>query len=237
MSEILISGNRVIDLSQVIEPEMPIPAAFPVPPFEVLISQSAGSHCNVESIHFFSHSGTHFDSPYHFFSNLDSVDRLPVENLIGPAIVVDMSDRKGSVALEAQDFMDWEQSSGETILASDIVLLRTDHSKNWRPGSQKAAYWQDGWPYLARGAAEYLVNKQIKALGVESFDPDSVDLQNLGEAEFPAHCLLLAKGILILENLTNLDQIPTRRCMVIALPVKFKGCSASPLRVIAVVKD
>ena len=82
---------------------------------------------------------------------------------------------------------------------------------------------------------DYLASKPIRAIGVESFDPDCVDLEDLSSAQFSAHRAFLPRGILIIENLTNLDQIPGTRCQIIALPLKLTGCSGSPVRVVAVV--
>ena len=67
---------------------------------------------------------------------------------------------------------------------------------------------------------DYLVSRPIRAIGVESFDPDWVELDDLKSAEFPTHRTFLPKGILVIENLTNLDQIPGARCYVIALEVR-----------------
>jgi kynurenine formamidase len=129
----------------------------------------------------------------------------------------------------------WEAATSETIQPGDIVLLHTGHAQHWQAGPGASAYWEKGWPHLARSAVDYLAGKPIKAIGVESFDPDWVDLNNLASAQFPTHRTFLPKGIFILENLTNLDQIPGRRCYLIALPLKIKGASGSPVRAIAVV--
>lgn len=235
MAKIEIKGNRVIDLSQTVEPDMPIPVGFPGPQFEMFLSQKEGKVANVEILKMSVHTGTHLDAPYHFFSELARVDDLPADAVMGPAIVVDMSQKIGGVPIEAADLKQWEAAVDEEIQADDIVLLRTGHSQNWRLGKEASAYWEKGWPYLTRSAAEYLAAKPIRAVGVESFDPDWVDPYNLASAEFPTHRAFLPKGILILENLTNLDKIPGRRCYVIALPLKLKGCSGSPVRVVAVV--
>ena len=82
---------------------------------------------------------------------------------------------------------------------------------------------------------DYLAEKPIRAVGVESFDPDWVNPEDLTTAAFPTHRTFLPRGIYIIENLTNLDKIPAARCHIIALPLKLKGCSGSPVRVIAIV--
>ena len=235
MRNINIKGTKVMDLSQAIEPGIPTPVGVPGPQFDAFLSQERGDVANVELLKMSVHTATHCDAPFHFFSELCHVDELPPECLIGPAVVVDMTYKQGSVPIDAQDFQKWEAESGERIRAGDVVLLHTGHSGNWKLGEDGLAYWEKGWPYLTGGAVDYLASKPIRALGVESFDPDWVDPRDLSSAQFPTHRTFLARGILILENLTNLGQIPTTRCQIIALPLKLKGCSGSPVRVVAVV--
>jgi arylformamidase len=228
---------RVIDLSHALGPGIPVYPGFPDPRFEVMYSQQAGMDANVEVLQFVPHSGTHMDAPYHFFSHLPRVDELPVDCLTGPAVVVDLSAKKGSLAVEDEDIRGWEQSSGEAIQPGDIVLLRSDHSKTWKVGRDGDLFWKNGWPYLAASAVDYLAGKAIKALGVETFSPDPEFLQKPGSDSYYTHHTLLPKGILIMECLANLDQIPTCRGLLIALPLKIAGGSGSPLRVVMVVED
>jgi len=235
MGNIHIKGTRVIDLSQTVEPGIPIPVGVPGPQFELFRSQAKGDVANVELLKMSTHTATHCDAPFHFFSELRHVDELPPECLIGPAVVVDMTHKQGSVPIEAEDFEKWEAERGEKIQPGDALLLHTGHSRNWKLGEAASAYWEKGWPYLTSGAVHYLASKPIRAIGVESFDPDWVDPRDLSSAQFPAHRTFLAQGILVIENLTNLDKIPGTRCQIIALPLKLKGCSASPVRVVAVV--
>ncbi len=235
MGTINIQGSRIIDLSQAIEPDIPVPVGFPGPVFEAYLSQAQGDIANVELLKLSLHTATHCDAPFHFFSALRTVDELAPDCIIGPAIVIDLTHLAGSTPIEAGDIQRWEQASGEVIQGGDIVLLHTGHATHWQVGEGASAYWENGWPYLARSAVDYLAGKPIKAVGVESFDPDWVDPNDLSTAAFPAHRTFLPRGIVIIENLTNLDQIPGPRCQIISLPLKLKGCSGSPVRVIAIV--
>jgi kynurenine formamidase len=228
---------RVIDISQTLGPGIPVYPGFPDPRCETIYSQQAGKDANVEMIQFVPHSGTHMDAPYHFFSQMRRVDELPVDCLIGPGVVVDLSAKKGSVALEAEDIQRWEQSTGESIQPGDIVLLRSDHSKNWKVGQESGLFWKNGWPYLAKSAVEYLAGKAIKTLGVETFSPDPEFQASNNSDVYLTHHSFLPKGILIMECLANLDQIPTPRGLVVALPLKLAGGSGSPLRVVFVVEE
>jgi arylformamidase len=235
MAEISIHGTRVIDLSQTLSADIPVPPGFPSPSLDTMQSQAEGAISNVDRLSLVIHTGTHMDAPYHFFSTLPRVDELAPDCLIGPAVVVDLTGKQGNVPIEADDIRQWEVATGEAIQPGDIVLLHTGHDRNWHVGEAAPAYWENGWPYLAMSAVSYLAAKPIKAIGVESFDPDCVDLGNIAAAEFPTHRTFLPRGILVIENLTNLDRIPGTRCQVIALPLKIKGASGSPVRVVAVV--
>jgi kynurenine formamidase len=103
MNDIYIQGTTVIDLSQAIEPGIPVPAGFPAPQIEVYLSQERGDVANAELLTMSVHAGTHVDAPYHFFSSLRTVDELAPGCLIGPAVVVDMTAKRGSAAIEAED--------------------------------------------------------------------------------------------------------------------------------------
>jgi kynurenine formamidase len=237
MNTIDIRGSKIIDLSQTIEPLIPVPsdAGVPGPIIEMLLSQAKGKVVNLEVLRMCPHVGTHCDAPYHFYSNGSTVDELPPDCLIGPAVVVDMTSKKGSVPIDRVDIEDWQRRSGESIRPGDAVLLYTGHSRLWKLGEAGTGYYRNGWPYLTKEAVLYLAGIPIRAIGVETFDPDLVDLSNLASAELPTHRTFLAKGIHIIENLTNLDLIPGTRCQLLALPLKIKGGTGSPLRVVAIV--
>lgn len=235
MARINITGDTVIDLSQSIEPGIPVPVGFPGPELDVFLSQEKGDVANVEILKLGLHTSTHCDAPYHFFSQLRHVDELPPDCLIGQAVVVDLVSFSGSVAVKDTDVLAWEAKSGESIGEGDIVLLHTGHDRKWAVGEDASGYWEGGWPHLDKTAVDLLVDRKIKAVGVESFDPDWVDLNDLSSATFPSHRTLLPAGIFIVENLTNIDKIPVTRCHFIALPLKIKGGSGSPVRAIAVV--
>ena len=235
MRDINIKGTRIIDLSQTIEPDIPMPVGFPGPCFEWFRSQDRGDVINVERATLSFHMATHVDAPSHFFSHLKTIDELPPECLIGPAIVVDLTKKKGHAPIEAEDIKEWEAATGERIQPGDAVLLHTGHSQHWHVGEAGKDFWANGWPFMTHGSVDYLVLRQIRLIGVESMDPDLVDPNDLSTAEFTAHRTFLPKGILIIENLTNLDKIPGRRCQLIAVPLKLKGCSGSPVRVLAVI--
>lgn len=187
------------------------------------------------------HGGTHMDAPIHFAENGKTVDKIPLDNLIGPAIVIDVS--KEALAdpdyqISIQDFSNWESSYGK-IPDGIIALLRTGYGRYWpdrlkylgtaKKGSE--ALTDLHFPGLHPDAAKWLVeNRKIKAIGL---DTQSIDY---GKSEFfETHRILCANDIPFFENVANLDKVLVIGALVIALPMKIEGGSGAPLRLVAII--
>src|SRR5690242_2810755 len=186
------------------------------------------------------HGGTHLDSPVHFAKGHPSVDQIPLDQLIGAAIVVDVTRQCATnpdYLIGVQDFEDWEKQNGK-IANGAIILLRTGYGKYY-PDRKKylgteergaAAVAKLHFPGLDPAAARWLTqNRSIKAIGL---DTASIDYGQ--SSVFESHRILFDKNIPALENVANLDQLPVKGFTVIALPMKIKGGSGGPLRIIAI---
>lgn len=189
------------------------------------------------------HGGTHIDAPVHFAKGRNPVDEIPLEQLIGPGIVVDVTkqcEKNADYLITEGDFKNWERRNGK-IAAGTIVLLRTGFGKFYPDRKRYLGTDQRGaaavanlhFPGLHPDAARWLTqNRKIKAIGL---DTASIDY---GQSKlFESHRTLFAKDIPAFENVANLDKLPTRGFSVIALPMKIKGGSGGPLRIIAVIAD
>lgn len=181
------------------------------------------------------------DAPIHFAKNGKTVDQIPLENLIGPSIVIDVS--KEALAnpdyqITVRDFSDWESSFGK-IPDGIIVLMRTGYGRYWPDRLKylgtdkkgKEALTDLHFPGLHPDAARWLVeNRKINAIGL---DTQSIDY---GKSEFfETHRILCAKNIPFFENVANLDKVPVMGAIVIALPMKIEGGSGAPLRLVAII--
>ena len=186
------------------------------------------------------HGGTHIDAPLHFNANGTSVDALPLEQLIGDAVVVDVSAAaaaKPDYQVRVPDLRTWESDHGR-IPHHAIVLLRTGWGKRWPDratylGTDErgtAAVAKLHFPGLHPDAARWLISeREIKAVGI---DTASIDY---GQSTlFETHVALFAQGVPAFENLANLDRLPPQGATVIALPMKIRGGSGGPLRVVAI---
>lgn len=189
------------------------------------------------------HGGTHLDAPVHFAANHWSSDEIPVDRLNGDAVVIDVSERalkNRDYLVSVNDFMDWEKKHGK-IPDDAIVLLRTGYGKFY-PDAEKyfgtKARGQDAvallhFPGLDPDAATWLVkNRKVKAVGL---DTPSIDYGQ--SKEFKSHQILLGQNIPVFENVANMNLLPATGSFVMALPMKIKGGSGGPLRIVAWVKN
>jgi kynurenine formamidase len=186
------------------------------------------------------HGGTHLDSPVHFAKGHYTVDELPLQQLIGAAIVIDVSAQAATnpdYLVSVADFENWEKRNGR-IPAGTIVLLRTGFGKFYPDRKKYLGTEERGaeavaklhFPGLDPAAARWITtNRSIKAIGL---DTASIDYGQ--STSFESHRTLFEKNIPAFENVANLDQLPVKGFTVIALPMKIKGGSGGPLRIIAV---
>ena len=190
------------------------------------------------------HGGTHIDAPIHFARGAQTVDEIPLDRLIGNAIKVDVSDaalKDPDYLVSVEDLEAWEKANEMNIPDGSIVLLQTGQSRYYPDKLKYLGTDQRGeqalplmhFPGLAPEAAEWLVNnRKIKAIGI---DTPSIDYGQ--SQDFRSHVILLEKNIPAFENLANLEQLPESGFEIIALPMKIKGGSGGPLRIVAVLQQ
>lgn len=182
------------------------------------------------------HGGTHLDSPIHFAERGSTTEKVGLDRLIAPAALVDM--RAAAAAnpdalLAPRDLEAFEAEHG-AIEPGTIVLVRTGWADRWpdrkrylgddRPGDASHLHF----PGIGRAAAELLVARRVAAVGI-----DTASIDHGPSADFLAHQVLMGADIPAFENLASLAAVPPRGAVVIALPMKIRGGSGGPLRVVA----
>ncbi len=186
------------------------------------------------------HGGTHLDAPVHFAQGRWAVEQIPLDRLVGRAVVVDVSGRAQSLPdyqVSVPDLEAWEAQHG-AIEPNSIVLIRTDYARRWpdpvaylgTAERGEAAVAKLHFPGLHPDGARWLAERRsVKAVGI---DTASIDYgQSTG---FETHRALYERNIPGFENLTNLHELPARGATVFALPMKIRGGSGAPLRAVAV---
>jgi len=210
-------SSQIIDLSYEIETTTPVyPGDAGV---EISILETTSSKIpdrralNNSRLSVSIHTGTHVDAPFHFFEDGKTIDQVPLERFCGPALCVDVS---GEKIIDAAKL----SASAEKIRQYRKVIFYTGWASRWK----HMEYFSDH-PCLTADAAEFLVDAGVHLVGL---DTPSVDLP-----PFPAHLVLLRNGVVIVENLRNLERIPQEVFEFIALPLKISGRDGSPVRAIA----
>lgn len=200
----------------------------------------AGFYYSANNFSAAEHGGTHIDSPIHFAEGRQTVDQIPLEKLIGNAVKIDVSkkaENNPEYLVSVEDFTNWEKENGQ-IPDGSIVLLRTGFGKFYPDKAKYLGTDKRGdeavkdlhFPGLDPQAAEWLVkNRKINAVGL---DTASIDYGQ--STEFKSHIILMSENIPAFENVANLDKLPAKGFQIIALPMKIKGGSGSPLRIVAI---
>ncbi len=187
---------------------LPLTSDLPVYPGDPLVAIERVGQAGVQRLSLGTHAGTHVDAPAHVVEGGADVAALPLEILMGKARVVDLpvGERVERAELQALD------------LSDDLrVLLKTRQSGSGRP--------EDG-VYLTADAAAYLVQAGLKLVGI-----DSLSVDRFGAADLPAHRVLLAAGVVVVEGL-DLAQVEPGDYDMACLPLRIPGADGAPARVV-----
>jgi len=175
-----------------------------------------------KSLSFCSHTGTHIDAPSHIFENSCSLDKLTVDKFIGKAVVIDVSSCENE--LIGKELID---RNIRVISKVEFVLFYSGWDIKWG----RSEYFE-GFPTLSPEAAKYLCNFKLKGVGFDVISADPVVSSGL-----PNHKLLLGNGIIIVENLCNLDKLPNIPLTFITLPLKIAESDGAPARAVGIVSQ
>ena len=174
------------------------------------------------------HCGTHIDVPAHFFRDGATVDTIPLSQLVGPAFVLDVTGRGDGERIHWEDIAKHEDVVRRAASCGGNLLFRTGWSQFW--GTQR--YFDH--PFLDGDVARKLVELGVKTLGIDAMSPDKTTVGSDSAWDFTVHNTVLKAGLVIAENLTNLDQIQTGSWIVSVTPLKIAGGDGSPVRAYAV---
>jgi kynurenine formamidase len=184
------------------------------------------------------HGGTHLDAPLHFAKSGWSVDEIPIDQLTGEGIVLDIRSQVSTnpdYMLQVKDVTEWETSHGP-IPPKALVLLFTGYGQYW---PEKSAYLGSStpedqttlhFPGFSADAVSFLLHqREILGIGIDtaSIDPGQ-------SRDFPVHQILGHANRYALENVAHLDRLPPRGARLMALPMKIQGGTGGPVRIIAI---
>jgi arylformamidase len=213
--------EKAVDLTHELHNGMPVYPGDPSPSF-VSYATLEKDGVNLTKLTLGSHTGTHIDAPRHFIPNGIGVDKISPSKLVGEAYVADLSSKPIGSGITGRDLH--ENLEGR-IAGDEIVVIYTGCSDHWGEESIRSNY-----TYLTLDAAEYLVSKKVRAVGM-----DFLSVEKFRAPDPVAHKTLLRKGIFIIESLSQATkQFVEKKILIICMPIKLQNGDGAPSRVIGV---
>ena len=214
---------KILDLTLTISDKIP---GFPGSPHPHFIpwEKLKDDGYNLELLFLSTHTGTHLDAPHHFLEKGAKIHEISLKKLVSEAVLI-QSRKKGGESITKTDIQKFEKKHGKIEGFSSVIFYT-----GWQRNLQKKYYFTNN-PGLSVSAAKYLASKKISLVGIDS---PSIDLGT--NSKFPVHQIFAKKGMLIVENLVNLEKIKSVKFHLVVLPLKLKGATGSPVRAIAFVE-
>jgi len=213
---------KIIDLTLTVSDNIPTFPGSPQPNFIPWENIKENGY-NLELLFLSSHTGTHIDAPHHFLEKGGKIHEISLEKLVSEAVLIKSKKNSGE-SITKTDIQKFEKNHGKIEDFSSIIFYT-----GWQRNLQKKYYFTKN-PGLSVSAAKYLASKKINLVGIDS---PSIDVGV--DSKFSVHQIFAKKGMLIVENLANLDKIKSSKFHLVVLPLKLKNATGSPVRAIAFV--
>jgi len=198
---------------------MPVWPGHPRVQIDQVSSIAGGDGSNLTRLSLGCHTGTHVDAPQHFVDGGVTVDKLPLELLMGPAFVAELDRLEGNI-IQVYDL-----ASLHFPRDTERLLLKTSNSYYWE---DRLTEFEPGYAHLSYKAAQWLVKRGIRLVGVDYMSVDAFD-----SSRHQSHRTLLGAGVVIVEGL-NLSRVPGGHCRLVCLPLKIEGGDGAPARVLLI---
>lgn len=216
---------KIRDLSQTYANGMPHAQTIPEPHFEQVKSVEQDGY-SVTQLSVATHIGTHIDAPSHLIENGQTIDEVPLDTLVGPALVVSVEKDPGQqITVE-----DLDKVVGEKNSLDDALLIRT----GW--GEKFGDEGYEDHPYLSEGAARWIVDRGFRLVGLDVTTPDAPGHLRTEAFGFQVHHILLGSGVLIVEHL-YLEEVVGERFQLLVGALKVEAADGAPARVLAITED
>ncbi|MGH2655300.1 MAG: cyclase family protein [Actinomycetota bacterium] len=209
--------KRIIDVSLGIGPDL---LTWPGDPGVEVVPAARlarGDPANVSELRLGSHTGTHVDPPWHFIDGGATIDAVPLEVLVGPAVVADL---RGAGAVGPAELDALELPAG-----TERLLCRTRNSELWSRGRVE---FPPDYVAITPEGARWLVERDLRLVGV-----DFLSVERDGPPDFPVHRTLLGGGVVIVEGL-DLSTVDPGPYTLVCAPLKILGGDGAPARALLI---
>lgn len=214
---------KVIDLTHTISENMTVYPGTDKPKLEIINTYEKHGFKETQ-ITMFSHIGTHMDAPAHIYADRPTLDSFPVGHFIGKGLVIDCSDLQEGQRID----MNYIEPVKYKVDQAEFILFNTGWDSRWGTSS----YFGD-YPYVTEEVAEYLIQSNKKGVGL-----DVIGIDPISDINLKIHRKIFKESnIVVIENLTNLDEIGNELFTFCALPIKLENSDGAPVRAIAILHD
>ncbi len=214
---------KILDLTLTVSDKIPTFPGSPQPSFIPWENVKEDGY-NLELLFLSTHTGTHMDAPYHFLEKGAKIHEISLKKLVLETALIQCR-KNGGESITKTDIQKFEKKHGKIVSFSSVIFYT-----GWQRNLQKKYYFTKN-PGLSVSAAKYLASKKISLVGIDS---PSIDLGK--DSKFSVHQIFAKKGMLIVENLANLEKIKSSKFHLVVLPLKLKNATGSPVRAIAFVE-
>jgi len=214
---------KIIDLTLTVSDKIPTFPGSPQPSFIPWENVKEDGY-NLELLFLSTHTGTHMDAPYHFLEKGAKIHEISLKKFVSETVLI-KSKKRGGESITKTDIQKFEKKHGKIASFSSVIFYT-----GWQRNLQKKYYFTKN-PGLSVSAAKYLASKKINLVGIDS---PSIDLGK--DSKFSVHQIFAKKGMLVVENLANLEKIKSSKFHLVVLPLKLKNATGSPVRAIAFVE-
>lgn len=212
---------RIIDLSHLLNNRTPVYPGTEKPVFEQANTIEVNGFAETK-ISMYSHTGTHIDAPGHMISGHKLLDELDISTFFGPAVCIDCT-RILNETISLENLLPFS----DLIKQVDFILLKTLWSEKWLDNEYFGAF-----PTLSVQACEWLTGYNLKGIGL-----DTISIDKMGSQTMENHFIVLKKGMVIIENLNNLQAIGNEIFTFSCFPVKYENADGSTVRAVAILND
>ena len=214
---------KIVDLTLTVSDKIPTFPGSPQPSFIPWENVKEDGY-NLELLFLSTHTGTHMDAPYHFLEKGAKIHEISLKKLVSEAVLIKSKKNDGE-SITKIDIQKFEKKHGKIASFSSVIFYT-----GWQRNLQKKYYFTKN-PGLSVSAAKYLASKKINLVGIDS---PSIDLGT--DSKFSVHQIFAKKGMLVVENLANLEKIKSSKFHLVVLPLKLKNATGSPVRAIAFIE-
>lgn len=215
--------KKIVDLTHLLNEDITVYPGTPAPKFTEIARVGEEGYAEMKA-ELVLHVGTHIDAPNHVIQDGKSLDQFLPEKFTGPAMVINCVGRKD---IDLAFLKQFERQ----LMTCDFILLYTGWQHKWKTDG----YFED-CPVLTSESANWLLKFNLKGVGLDAFSVDPViEAEKVSPETLPFHHLFLGKEILLIENLTNLDLLPSSPFLFQCFPLRIEKADGSPVRALAFV--